>query len=469
MKKFFLGVIFFFCFFVVDNASAATLFVNPGSGSFNVGSTFTVSVRTNTQGEPVNTAEANITYSTDTLELVSVSQGANFYLPAPGSPSRGSGTAYFGGGLPSPGYNGVSGIIGSMTFRARAVGTATVSVTSGKVLLNDGQGTNALNGTSNARFTITPPPVGSPEVTSTTHPDPTGWSAKDDVILNWSRPTGAYGFSFELDQKSDTTPDNQLDTTITTTKTYENLADGTWYFHIKSRGESTGFGNTTHFRIGVDTQKPLLFEIKLVGQEDLKDVTQTPTITFEATDELSGIDYYSVFLDGEVVEEKAQSPFSFSKIEKGPHLVRITAFDKAGNDRKAELPIIVSGPPVVGFFQRNLEFPLYLLLLINLVLLVLIILILKSVFKKKKNVKNSDAISDIQSDIDQSLDDLKQRLSQRILNLTAETKKELASKERIVADEVKVSVTKAKTKIDKRIGKLRKTVKRKSKGDEILT
>lgn len=442
---------------------AATLYASPSSGTFGLGSTFSVSVRTNTQGADVNTAEASVSYSTDILELVSVKQGATFYLAAPSSPSKGSGTAYFGGGVPTPGYNGTGGVLGTMTFRAKALGIGTVSVDSGKVLLNDGNGTDAFSSAAGGRYTITPPPVGAVTVTSDTQPDQTKWDAKSDVNLSWDRPAGAYGYSFVLDQIADTVPGNTLDTTTTTTKSYTGLADGIWYFHIKARAQSAsaGFGATTHFKIQIDTQKPLLFDIKLVAQSDLNDVTRTPTITFEATDETSGIDHYDVYLDGNVVQASAESPYTFSKLDNGPHVIRAVAYDKAGNDRKAELPIIVNGPAVIGFFQRNLSVPIYILLTINLLILILFAFLIWFLFKRKKKQTNAaDQVADIQAEIDQSLEELKQRISDRLLSLTAKSNKELFDKEEKVSKEVAISVGKTRRRIDKKIGKLNKTVRR---------
>lgn len=449
---------------------AATVYLSPASASVSLGSTFTVSVRTNTQGAAVNTAEASISYSTATLELVSVKQGSTFYLASPGSPSKGSsGTAYFGGGLPTPGYNGTGGIVGTMTFRARALGTGTISVDSGKVLLNDGNGTNAFSGSAGSRISITPPPVGAVTVSSPTHPDPGKWYAKADIGLSWTRPTGAYGFSFTLDQTADTVPGNTLNTTTTTTKTYTALKDGVWYFHIKARAQSaaTGFGQTTHFKIQIDTQKPLLFDIVMVGQNNLNDVTRTPTITFEAKDDTSGIGHYDVLMDGELVQAKAELPYTFAKMDNGPHVIRVVAYDKAGNDRKSELPIIVQGPAVVGFFQRNLSVPIYVLLTINLLVLILVAWLIWFLFKpKKKPTLAVDQITDIQAEIDQSLEELKQRISDRLLSLTAKSNRELFDKEEKVAKEVAKSVGKTRRRIDKKIGKLNKTVRRQK--DKIL-
>lgn len=442
---------------------AATLFASPASGSFGVGSTFSVSIRTNTQGAQVNTAEVSISYSTNTLELVSVKQGTTFYLPSPGSPSKGSGTAYFGGGLPTPGYNGSSGILGTLTFRAKAVGTATVFVNSGKVLLNDGQGTDALSGTSGGRYAITPPPVGSVTVSSLTHPKSDNWYAKPEVNLSWDRPSGAYGYSFELDQTADTVVDNTLDTTLTTSKEYVDLKDGVWYFHIKARAQSasSGFGTTTHFKIQVDTQKSLLFDIKLVGQNDLNDVTRTPTIAFEAKDETSGMDHYSVYLDGELVESKAVSPFTFSKLENGPHVIRVAVFDKAGNERKAELPIIVSTVQVASFFEKNLPLPFYLLLLINLIILFLLAIAIWLILKRrKKPAKVSDEVTRIQAEIDDSLEKLKERINKRLVALAAKSSNELLNREEKTVQDMAATVTKTRKLIDKKISKLNRTIKK---------
>jgi hypothetical protein len=255
-KFLYLGLFLFGILFAPKVSQAASIYLSPGSGNFSVGQTITVTVRVNTQGEAANTAEANVTYSADTLELTRVAQGSTFFLPAPGSPSKGNSVAYFGGGQPTPGYTGSSGLLGTLTFRAKAVGTATVAVPSGKVLLNDGFGTDALDGTTGAQFTIAQAAqsIGNVVVTSTTHPDSSQSYTGKTVDLSWSRPTNAYGFSFELDQEADTVPDSVLDTTITTTKTYDNLADGVWYFHIRARSQdaSSAFGPTTHFKININ-------------------------------------------------------------------------------------------------------------------------------------------------------------------------------------------------------------------------
>src|SRR5258708_5944561 len=104
MKKFFVVFSTLVVWFIAPKITqAATLYLSPASGSFPVGTSFNVSVRTNTQSQAVNTAEATISYSSDTLTLVQVAGGSTFPLQTPGSPSKSGGRAYFSGGIPTPG------------------------------------------------------------------------------------------------------------------------------------------------------------------------------------------------------------------------------------------------------------------------------------------------------------------------------------------------------------------------------
>jgi hypothetical protein len=456
-------------FAVPQLADASTLYVSPASGNYSVGSTFTVSIRPNTQGSSVNTAEANITYSADTLELVSASQGSTFYLPAPGSPTKGNGTAYLGGGVPTPGYSGSAGTLGSLTFRARAEGTGTVTVSSGKVLLNDGFGTDSLIGRSGATFTIgaaaqpTQPTggTGAPEVTSTTHPDQSAWYKANTVALSWSRPSGAHGFSFELDQKPDTSPDNTLDTTITTQKSYPDLANGVWYFHIKARGQSptSAFGATRHFKISVDAVPPKPFDINIEGTgADMR-------VTFGATDELSGIQRYDLYEGQTKIKENVQSPLDLSVLGNGTRNIRIVAIDKAWNEAVASATIAIEGATGAGIFdwlKTPIQIPLYILLLFNLLLMLIILCLLFLLLKKREDKKSVELdIGALKAEIDEALDGMKRDINKKISGLKADSQEELDEKEQELTAEVKDEIGETMNKIDNKIVKV--AAKRRSK------
>src|SRR3989344_6809533 len=156
-----------------QQTEAASLYVSPSGGSFVTGSTFTVSIFVNTGGESVNAIEANLTFPVDTLQVVSPTAGNSFIKTWIAQPtySNTAGTLRFQGAVPNPGINTEAGLVSTVTFRTRSVGSAAVRfLDSSRVLLNDGRGTNALDRTSGATFSITLPAPQGPIVTSRTNP-----------------------------------------------------------------------------------------------------------------------------------------------------------------------------------------------------------------------------------------------------------------------------------------------------------
>lgn len=146
-----------FVLLLAPQTFAAVIAVTPSTASITQGSTFSVSVRVNTQGQNINVAEASVVFPSDLLQVVSVSPGSTFTLQTPGSPSKSAGRAFFSAGVPS-GYNGASGLLGKITFKAVTPGQATIAVSGGKALLNDGNGTDAFSGGSSSIISITIPP-----------------------------------------------------------------------------------------------------------------------------------------------------------------------------------------------------------------------------------------------------------------------------------------------------------------------
>lgn len=226
-----------------------------------------------------------------------------------------------------------------------------------------------------------------PMVSSTTHPDSSEWYPKSDLTVSWTRPDDAYGFSFKLDQVPDTIPDDTLDTTITTTKTFTELEDGVWYFHVKSRPASlaVGFGETTHFKVQIDTTAPEAFQLNLVTTEGSPGPTKTPTISFATTDTGSGIDRYQVFLAGQEVAAEASSPYTFAPIKfAASHPLKVTAWDMAGNSRSASLVVEVPPGFSPSFLSKTMTLPVYELVALNILILLLFILILLLIYRRQQ-------------------------------------------------------------------------------------
>ena len=156
---------------ITGAAGAASLTLSPASGSYNVNSTFTVTVYENSGTEAVDSASADVRYDASKLQYVSHSfAGGAFDLCVASVPS---GTVNLGCTRSSGTVTG-NKIVGKVTFKAR-VGSGSTPVTfdpSSAIIRSDG--TNIWNGnTSGGTYSLkTPPPPPAPPAPSPS-PSPT--------------------------------------------------------------------------------------------------------------------------------------------------------------------------------------------------------------------------------------------------------------------------------------------------------
>ena len=355
-------------FFVLHSASAAMIYISPSSGSYTIGQSITVTARINSSGSPINASEGTITWTKDALQFVSVSAGGSIFKYWPVDPAvRGNNSVIFSGGLPSPGYNGSAGTILKITFTAKAAGTGTVQVSGAKVLANDGQGTDVYTGSGTASLVIgaatkpTPAPVTpsvptrpTPSISSSSHPDQSVWYHDPVAQVTWTKPSGAEGFSYSLTADANTTPDESVDTSGTST-TVTLADDGTWYVHVRAK-YSTGWSNTAHFALRLDRTPPK--EFTPVVEQDRGPSDPSPTLTFTTTDSPSGIAKYTYSIDGGKAVE-ATSPVDLSGISAGQHTIVVTAYDHGGTTREGKVTFSTEGyaAPTI----RSVSSPLILL------------------------------------------------------------------------------------------------------------
>jgi len=177
--------------------------------------------------------------------------------------------------------------------------------------------------------TTVPPVPDAPQVTSTTHPDQNSWYGNANPVFAWNIPSGITGFSFLLDQTSNTIPDDTSEGVDTATG-YADLADGTWYFHIKAQNEN-GWGEVTHFRIRIDTALPSLTAV-LTGGSETTDTT--PGLVVHAEDGGSGIVRIELQIDGGTsidITSYNNLEYTLPELGIGTHTLLVRAVDGAGN------------------------------------------------------------------------------------------------------------------------------------------
>lgn len=324
-----------------SSALAASLFFSPSSGTYKVGETFTLRVVVSSPDQAENAVSGVLAFPSDKLDAVSISKSGSIVSLWVQEPSLGAGRGSFEGITFNPGYKGSSGRVLSVTFKAKAAGTAVVRLSSGAILANDGQGTNILSGLGISTITITDGTAAKPEtpsdgtpgavrITSPTHPDSTLWYANNDPEFRWSLPGGVNGVSMAFDTSATTNPGTASRGILNNT-TYSDVNDGVSYFHLRLRNE-TGWGSVSHIRVAVDTTPPT----NLVAKEAERLDPTDPVVpfVFSATDTASGIASYRLrFDEGEPILLAADQAgaFSTSPLGYGEHRLTLEAVDKAGN------------------------------------------------------------------------------------------------------------------------------------------
>jgi len=378
-SKFFVFILFSTFSFLFSGAivEAASLSFSPSSETYNIGQTFTVSVYVSSADQAMNAASGMITFPADKLQVLSLSKSGsiiNLWVQEP-SFSNPDGIVNFEGIVLNPGFQGGSGKILTITFKAKAVGTAFLSFTSSAVLANDGQGTNILQSLGSAQFILkstssTEPPAseitssngtsGTPsamKINSSTHPNQEQWYKDNSPKFEWKLSEDITAIAFTLDQKSITVPNTKAKELVTS-HSYQDLKEGIWYFHLQAKN-ALGWGGISHLKIQIDATPPDPFTIQVDNEGD--STNPQPFLLFEAKDLLSGIDYYQIeigqlhslkILPDEMENGKYQIPITPA----GEYQVVIRAVDEAGNYTIAIENLIISPikSPVITDYPRHL-------------------------------------------------------------------------------------------------------------------
>ena len=345
---------------------------SPRTASFIENSTFDIPILVNTKGANINGIEVRISYDQDKLEIVKPSSGLSIIgvWVEPPSYDNARGTASYVGVITN-GLTTSAGLVGTITFRAKSTGKAIISISpNSKVLLNDGQGTEAPVDWGRAEYTILPKAPEGVNVFSETHPFQSEWYNNNSPIVSWDRDSGISGFSYILDNKPFTIPENTINTNETT-KSFENLDDGLWYFHIKAN-KSGVWGTTGHFLMRIDTAPPAEFKPKVDYLVAALILNERALVSFFTTDNLSGIDHYEVGVIDKSqpatvspVFVQTESPFQVP-LTSGNLNVVVRAFDKAGNVR--DTSVSLGKPALIGGFIKYILSFVILISLIGLAL-----------------------------------------------------------------------------------------------------
>lgn len=135
-----------------QSAGTTTIYLSPAKGSYASGNNFTVKIRENSGGSPVNTVQANLTYPQALLQFVSAdTTGSPFTTTVQNT--GGSGTVNLGVGLLAGSVTGDQ-LVGTITFKVLAAGSAAVSFTTGTGVASSISNTNILQVENGGSYTL---------------------------------------------------------------------------------------------------------------------------------------------------------------------------------------------------------------------------------------------------------------------------------------------------------------------------
>lgn len=318
----------------------------------------------NTDGQSVNALDVDLRFPADRLQLVSPKTNISVIEVWTSQPrfNNSEGTVRLQGGIPS-GINVNRALVTTFTFRVKSVGNAIIRFgDNSKVLLNDGLGTNDLRRKGDGIYSLVLPPPAGPIVASETHPVQEQWYSNPNIVLRWSVLESVDSHSYILDSSPvsvpDDSPDGKKESVV-----YKDLADGQYYFHIKSFRDGS-WGGITHFAINIDTEPPAEFPLEILpgARTTVRDLV----IKFATTDTRSGVDHYELKMvslnpmageqvsaeeDTEREDEnffiEAESPYLSAKLEPGSYDIIVRAIDKVGNVRESIQRFTIT----TGFFS----------------------------------------------------------------------------------------------------------------------
>lgn len=336
-------------------AKAASFYLSPASGSYKVGSNFSVGVYLNSQNTAINAGEAVLLFDPNYLEVKNVSKGGTIFTLWPQAPnfSNSRGAINFSGGLASPGFNGSSGKIIGITFYAKAAGQTSVSFASSAILANDGFGTNVLSAMSSGNYTLTTAPISvvpegqaplTPQITSETNPDQNKWYNNNQITFKWELSPNITDVSMLFNQKADSSP-GSISEGLFDSKTYSNVKEGIWYFHLRWKNKF-GWSEPVHFKVQIDLTPP---ELEMVLIDDKEAATPQPSLILKANDELSGLSHFLIQVDDSEpivipIETLKDNLFKMPQQPPGAHKITVKAYDRAGNfsETKTEATVMPS-------------------------------------------------------------------------------------------------------------------------------
>lgn len=496
----YLQFIFLFTTFLIGSflissvAYAADVVLSPSTGSYNIGQTFTATVQADPKGDKINAVEAKLSFDVAKLSVVSVSKTGSAFSLWTTEPafSNTAGTIEFGGGSPTP-FSARSNLV-TITFRVKAEGAAEVAFTSASALAADGLGTDVLKASPSGTYTFTaaaepkpapeaePTPADKPEETnaaiafgdpprapevgSQAFIDPETWYRDTDGIFTWELPFDVTEVAVDLATSSEHDPEEVFDPPIEEfVVSSDNLIDGVQYLSVQFKNQ-VGWGGITNRKIQIDTKPPEPFTINVQAANSK---TGFPLVVFDAKDTTSGIERYKMIVaDAEPIDitpDEARLGYLLKDLEDGTYTVKVTAYDKAGNETVSTTPVLITAGWVKEVTTEEGSSFWAFFTAVNIFIIILILLVLFEfayiLYERKQFAKTEEKLRketrEIQDQMEKIFSALRDEIYDQINTITKRPR--LSKKEKEAVEGLNQALEVSETLIEKEINDVKKILK----------
>jgi hypothetical protein len=325
LSKFLIAVLSLgvFSFISVQPAQASgSLYLSPGSTTVSQGSSFSVSIRTNTGGANVNAVQANLSYPADKLDFIGISTGGtSFEITAEGS--GGSGSIRIGRGTISAKSGDL--LVATVTFRAKpSSGLGSVSFAGGSTVVRASDSKNIKPSKIGGTYSFSEaPPAPTPKPKDKTAPKISNVKVKN---LTRTSVTIAWTTNEKADSKVKWGPTKNFGVVSTSNKFVKShslnlnkklLTPGSdYYYQVKSKDQA---GNEGTSKISSFTVPGFNIKVKVTDEngnpvEGAK-VTLTQSLESQYTDQngvaefknaSAGTQIVNIEVDGKVLSQNIE-------------------------------------------------------------------------------------------------------------------------------------------------------------------
>ncbi len=160
-----------------------------------------------------------------------------------------------------------------------------------------------------------------------------------DLTARW---TGIYRFADHLEYEIKWDDEGWIDMGEENSYDLPDLEEGHHNFYVTVTDED---GNTFTNRASffIDITSP---DVHLTSPEKEKILaTENVTVEWDGSDEVSGIDFYELILDGELEYEGSEERYELTNLTDGEHSIKLRAVDRAGNEDLDNTSFLVDTTP----------------------------------------------------------------------------------------------------------------------------